>query len=448
MVGKKSVWKRLDGVQILAIGFFITIIAGSILLALPISSADGTSTNLLDSIFTSTSAVCITGLVTLDTAAHWSVFGKIIIILLIEVGALGFMSFATIFAVISGKNITLKDRLLMQEALNTFSISGMVRMVKYIIGFTFYIQIIGAVILSTQFIPDFGILKGIGFSLFHSMSAFCNAGFDLFGNFSSLLTYNDNAVVLLTIAVLIIIGGLGFTVLLEITSFKKNKRFSLHTKMVLLISTILTIVGCILYFLLEYNNPDTFLNMNFKDKIVNSIFSSVSPRTAGFTTVDPDKTTNAGKLLTIILMFIGGNPGSTSGGLKTVTFGVIVLTVIAVIKGREDAEIFQRRIPKEIVFRCFAILVIETAILIFITIILSILEPNERMLDIIYETTSAIGTGGITTGVTQRLSSPGKVIIMLAMYLGRVGPLTFLFAITKRKKKAGIKYPKGKILIG
>ncbi|MGG7077724.1 TrkH family potassium uptake protein [Clostridium sardiniense] len=439
---------RLSGVQILALGFIIVILIGGILLSLPISSANGESTNFLDALFTSTSAVCVTGLVTLDTGTHWNEFGQIVIMLLIEVGGLGFMSFATFIAVLLGKKITLRDRLLMQEAMNTFNIQGLVRMVRYVLGFTFSVQFFGALLLSTQFIPQFGFLKGVYFSIFHSISAFCNAGFDLFGGFSSVTAYSSNAVVLLTISSLIIIGGLGFTVWLELYNYRGLKKLSVHSKIVILITVVLLIGGTILMYLFEMNNPQTIGNMGFGDKILNSYFASASPRTAGFNSVSTDGMTNSGKFLTIILMFIGGSPGSTAGGLKTATFGIVILTVISVIRGREDTQVFGRRFSKELVYKSFALLIIGMALVIGVSMLLSITDPNESFINILYEATSAFGTVGLTTGVTQRLSTAGKIIIMITMYCGRVGPMTVALAFLRNKKKQTHKYPEGKILIG
>jgi len=439
---------RLSGVQILALGFIIVILIGGILLSLPISSANGESTNFLDALFTSTSAVCVTGLVTLDTGTHWNEFGQIVIMLLIEVGGLGFMSFATFIAVLLGKKITLRDRLLMQEAMNTFNIQGLVRMVRYVLGFTFSVQFFGALLLSTQFIPQFGFLKGVYFSIFHSISAFCNAGFDLFGGFSSVTAYSSNAVVLLTISSLIIIGGLGFTVWLELYNYRGLRKLSVHSKIVILITVVLLIGGTILMYLFEMNNPQTIGNMGFGDKILNSYFASASPRTAGFNSVSTDGMTNSGKFLTIILMFIGGSPGSTAGGLKTATFGIVILTVISVIRGREDTQVFGRRFSKELVYKSFALLIIGMALVIGVSMLLSITDPNESFINILYEATSAFGTVGLTTGVTQRLSTAGKIIIMITMYCGRVGPMTVALAFLRNKKKQTHKYPEGKILIG
>lgn len=440
--------KKLNEVQILALGFIILVFTGAIILTLPISSASGEGTNFLDALFTATSASCVTGLVTLDTGTHWSLFGQTVIMILIEIGGLGFMSFATFFAILLGKKITLKNRLIMQEAMNTFSIQGLVKMVKYVLMFTFSIQLAGALLLSSQLIPEFGIAKGMFFSVFHSISNFCNAGFDLFGNFNSLTGYYNNPVILLTISALIIIGGLGFTVLLEIYNYKGIKKLSIHTKVVLLITTILIVGGAICIFLLEYRNPETLAPMNFRDKIVNSIVASTSPRTAGVNSISTDGMTTAGKFLTILLMFIGGSPGSTAGGLKTTTFGIILFTVICVIKGREDTEAFGRRFSQELVYKAFSLLFIGMTLVMGVTMILTITEPDESFISLLYEATSAFGTVGLTTGVTQRLSSVGKVIIIIMMYLGRVGPLTVALALASRQKKSKYKYPEAKVLIG
>lgn len=439
---------KLNPVQILAVGFIILIFVGGGVLSFPISSASGESTRFLDSLFTATSATCVTGLVVKDTGTHWSIFGQIVILILIEVGGLGFMSFATFIAMLFGKKITLKNRLVMQEAMNTFSIQGLVKMLRYVMAITFSIQILGACLLSTQFVPEFGIIKGAFYSIFHSVSFFCNAGFDLIGNFESLTRYYDKSIILLTVSSLIAIGGLGFTVLLEIYNFKGLKTLSSHTKLVILITTVLIVLGTMVMFTLEYTNPNTIGNMNLKDKIFNSLLTAVSPRTAGVNSIPIDEMNTASKFFTIILMFIGGSPGSTAGGLKTTTFGVLVLTVICVIKGKEDTEFLGRRFPKELVYKAFSLLFISMALVMIVTMLLTITEPKESLISLLYEATSAFGTVGLTTGVTQRLSSFGKSIIIVMMYFGRVGPLTVALALTKRKKTTLYKYPKAKILIG
>jgi len=445
---KKSKTSQLSGVQILALGFAIVILVGAIILTLPISSKSGNFTNFLDSLFTATSAVCVTGLVTLDTGTYWNEFGQIVIMLLIEIGGLGFMAFTTLLAILLRRRITLRDRLIMQEAMNTFSIQGLVKMVERIVLFTVSVQIIGGLLLATQFIKDYGLLKGLYFGIFHSVSAFCNAGFDLFGGYSSVTSYSSNAIVLLTLSIIIIISGLGFTVIIELFKYKTDRRLSTHTKLVLLMTSILLFGGILFMFALEYNNPETLGPMSIKNKILNAIFAGVSPRTAGFNSISLDGMTSGGKFLTIILMYIGGSPGSTAGGLKTATFGIIVLTVVSVIKGREDTELFGRRLSKELVYRAFAILIISFSLVVVVTMLLCITQPKEQFIDLLYEATSAFATVGFTTGVTQRLNFIGKIIIMITMYFGRVGPLTVALALTNKRKSKGYRYPETKILIG
>ncbi|MEG1254743.1 TrkH family potassium uptake protein [Clostridium sp.] len=444
--------KKFTPVQVIAMGFATIIFTGAILLSLPIATIDGISTPFIDCIFTSTSAVCVTGLVTVDTGTHWNYFGKTVIIILIQVGGLGFMSFATLLSIIIGKKITLKERLIIRESLNSTSLQGIVKLARYIIMLTFSIEIIGALLLSIQFIPEFGIKKGIYYSIFHSVSAFCNAGFDLMGGYNSVMAYSDNALVIITISLLIIIGGLGFYVWDEIYNYRKVRRITIHTKLVIAMSIFLVAFGFVMFFIFEYSNPDTLKDMSMKGKVLSALFASVSPRTAGFNSINLGSMTVASTFLTIMLMFIGGSPGSTAGGIKTSTAGVLFMTVISVIRGREDTELFKRKVNKETVYKAFAVVVMALGLVFFVTILLSITErasgvPFEYYL---YEATSAFGTVGLTLGLTQKLTTIGKVIVALTMYAGRVGPLTLVLAIsmTKNKKGNSIKYPEDKILVG
>lgn len=439
---------KLNGIQIIILGIIAINIIGAIILTLPVSSKSGEGTNFLDALFTSASAVCVNGLVINDTGTYWSTFGQIVLIILSEIGGLGIMSFTIFIAILLGKKITLKDRLTLQSSMNTFSIQGLVKMIKYIMYVAFSVQFFGILLLSTQFVPEFGIKKGMFYSLFHSVSAFCNVGMDLFGDFKSLTEYYNNPIIIITISILVIIGGLGFTVLIELYNYKEIKNISVHTKMVLFISTILIILGALFIFILEYNNPKTLGDMSIFNKILNSIFASITPRTAGFNTISTEGMTKAGKIVTIMLMFIGGSPGSTAGGLKTSTFGIIIFTIISVIRGRDDTEAFGRRFSKEVVYKSFSLLIIGIILVIAATMLLSITEYDETFISILYEATSAIGTAGLSTGVTQRLSGIGKVIIIIMMYIGRIGPFTLAFALTNNKKKTGIRYPEGRILIG
>jgi trk system potassium uptake protein TrkH len=438
-------------VQILAIGFALVIFTGAVLLSLPIASQDGKITPFIDCVFTSTTSVCVTGLVTVDTGTHWTYFGKTVIMFLIQIGGLGFMSVATLVFFLLGKRITLKERLVMQEAMNVNSLQGLVKMIKYVLIFTFSVEGIGAVLFSTQFIPQFGVAKGIYYSVFHAVSAFCNAGIDLMGDFKSVTEYANNSVVILTISALIAIGGLGFYVWLEIYNCKGIKRLSLHSRVVIYMTLILIIGGAILMYLFEMNNPSTMEGMSIKGKVLSSIMASVSPRTAGFNSIPLDKMTTAGIFLTIILMFIGGSPGSTAGGIKTATAVVLFMTVVSVVKGREDTEIFQKRINKELVYKSFVITILSLGLVMAVTMILSITEdPSFPLEYFLYEATSAFATVGLTLGLTTKLTFIGKVVIILTMYAGRVGLLTIILALAKGKdaKSGTIRYPEDKILIG
>ena len=443
---KKNI--KLKGAQTLTLGFIVIILVGTILLTLPISTVSGESTSFLNALFTATSAVCVTGLVVVDTGSYWNMFGQTIIMILIEIGGLGFMSFTTLIAIMLGKKITLREKLILQDAMNTFNIQGLVKMVKYVLVFTLSVQIFGALLLSSQFIPIFGFRKGTFYSFFHSISAFCNAGFDIFGNGNSLISFNTNVVVIMVISILIIIGGLGFTVWSELYTCKSVKRVSIHSKMVLLMTIVLVVGGTILMFLFEHNNPQTMAKMSFMNKITNSCFASVTPRTAGFNSISTSEMTTAGQFLTIILMFIGGSPGSTAGGIKTTTIGILIVTVISVIKGREDSEVFKRKFNKELVYKAFTLLFIGFTLVVIVTMLLTYTEEGATFMSIFYETISAFGTAGLTLGLTSNLSVVGKVLIIIMMYLGRVGTLTVALSLTKKRDKSGIKYPEGKILIG
>lgn len=284
--------------------------------------------------------------------------------------------------------------------------------------------------------------------MFHSISAFCNAGFDVLGKGNSLISFNTNVVVIMVLSILIIIGGLGFTVWSELYTCKSIRRVSIHSKMVLLITTGLVVGGTLLMFLFEHNNPQTISKMSFINKLTNSFFASVTPRTAGFNSISTSGMTTAGQFLTIILMFIGGSPGSTAGGIKTTTIGVLIVTVVSVIRGREDSEVFKRRFSKDLVYKAFTLLFIGFTLVVIVTMLLSYTEKGTTFMSIFYETISAFGTAGLTLGLTPDLSNIGRILIIIMMYLGRVGPLTVVLSLTRKKEKSGVKYPEGKILIG
>jgi trk system potassium uptake protein TrkH len=318
--------------------------------------------------------------VVVDTGTYWNVFGQVVILLLIQVGGLGFMSFATLIAMLLGKKITLRERLVMQEAMNSFSIQGLVKLARYVLIGTFTIEIIGASLLSTKFIPEYGVAKGIYFGIFHSISAYCNAGFDLIGNFTSLVPFQESAIVNLTIMGLIIAGGLGFIVHTEIYEYRNFHKLSLHSKVVINTTAILITAGAVLFFMFEFNNPGTMKPMSFKGKILASLFASVTPRTAGYNTIDLVEMKMPSKIITVILMYLGASPGSTGGGIKTTTAALLFMTVMTVIKGREDTEILGRRISKDIIYRALSIAVIGLTLVVTDVLILSITKKVHSLL--------------------------------------------------------------------
>ncbi|WP_279230355.1 TrkH family potassium uptake protein [Thermohalobacter berrensis] len=438
---------RIDPAQFLVVGFIALILIGATLLNLPIASENGKSIGFVDALFTSASAVCVTGLIVVSTPTHWSLFGEIVILILIQVGGLGIMTMATLVSILIGKKITLKERLIMQEELNQFSLAGLVKLTKYVIISTFTIEGIGAILLSSRFIPRYGVVKGIWFSIFHAISAFCNAGFDLTGN--SMVPFAEDVIVNLTIVSLVIIGGLGYTVYIDITKNRSFKKFSLHTKLVLVITAVLLVLGFIVILITEYNNPETLGKLSFKGKILASLFHSMTPRTAGFNTVDTGSLTISAAFLTMIFMFIGGSPASTAGGVKTTTVGAIFLAVFAVIKGKDDVETYNRRLPHSMIFRALAVVGIGMFLIVFVTMILSITE-KASFLDILFETISAFGTVGLSRGLTPNLSTIGRLLITVTMFAGRVGPLTIAFAIAKkqRKNKGTYRFPEERIIVG
>ncbi|MEA1974515.1 MAG: TrkH family potassium uptake protein [Bacillota bacterium] len=433
---------------VLTLGFVFLILIGTIFLALPIASKNGVSVGLINALFTSTSAVCVTGLVVVNTAGYWSVFGKIVIMMLIQVGGLGFMTMATLIAILTGKKIGLKNRILIQESLGQFTIAGVVKLTIRIIQATLIIELVGTIILAIKFIPEFGLKKGLFFGMFHSISAFCNAGFDIIGN--SLENYVGNPIINFTIMFLIILGGIGFTVIIDVIKTNKIRKLSLQTKLILVVTLGLLIIGFVFFFIIEYGNPETIGNLPLGDKILASLFQSVTPRTAGFNTVPIGDLRESSKFFTIVLMFIGGSPGSTAGGIKTATLGLILLSVYAEITGKEEVVFAKRRISNETISRAVSILIIALTLVIIVTMILSVSEINFKFIDIFFEVVSAFGTVGLSTGITDGLTSFGKIIITITMFLGRIGPITAAIAIASRHSgnRALIRYPEGKIFVG
>ncbi len=446
--GKKHSLK-LTPSQVLVLGFAAIILLGTLLLSLPAATADDEEIGLLDALFTATSAVCVTGLVVVDTGTYWTAFGKTVILLLIQVGGLGFMTFATMVFIALGKRIHLRERLIIQEQQNRLALQGVVRLTKYIILGAVAIEAIGALLLSIRFIPQYGMARGLAYGVFHSVSAFCISGFDIIGEYRSLTSFADDYLISGVVIVLSIMGGLGIYVITEILRSRKFKRYSLHSKLALLITFSLLSFGALLTFVLEYSNPATLGPLTLGGKMLAALFHAVAPSTSGFNTLPVDQLTIATRFINIIFMFIGGSPGSTAGGIKTTSAGVLLWTVISVVKGRENTEIFNRRIPRNIVYRSLAIVTISLLIVVVATIVLTITE-DAGFMEILFETVSAFGTVGLSVGITPYLTPVGKAIIIATMFAGRLGPLTVANALARRqnRKKSKIRYPEEKILVG
>ncbi len=459
---------KLKTTQIIVYGFLLVIIVGALLLSLPIASRSGAATNLLDAFFTSTSAVCVTGLVVVNTLEHWSVFGKIVILLLIQVGGLGFMSIFTTAVIFTGRKITLKERLVIQQSLNQNDLTGMVRLARNVVICTFTCEALAAFILSLRFIFGYGqpVVSGIGLGIFHAVSAFCNAGFDIIGS-SSLMPYVKDVIISLTIIMAIILGGLGFAVWFDVIKIfqglKSDKNFtfsnsynrmSLHSKIVLEVSLFLIVLGTIFFFASEFNNPLTMGELNVFEKFVASLFQSVTPRTAGFNTISQEYLNPDSKLMTMILMFIGGSPGGTAGGVKTVTLSIIIISVLSVVKGKSTIESHNKSIPIYILQKSLAVVIMNLTAILAATMILCITERNiatgADFVAFLFEAVSAVGTVGLTLGITPYLSFIGKAIICICMFLGRLGPITVVVGLTMRQMSAdkSIQYPEEKVIVG
>ncbi len=440
---------KLSPTQFLVLGFAFVIMIGTLLLSFPSASAEGISIGAVNALFTATSAVCVTGLAVVETGTEFSLFGQIVILVLIQVGGLGFMTMATMIFLLLGKRITLRERLIMQEALNQFTIEGIVRLTKNIIIVTFMIEAAGALLLSIRFIPLFGWGQGIYYSIFHAVSAFCNAGFDLMGHYSSFTAFTGDIIINIALMSLIVIGGLGFSVILDVYSHRNFRKWSLHTKVVVVVSGFLIVAGFLFFLIVEFNNPETLGLYPLPVRFLGALFQSVTTRTAGFNTIDTGGLFNASKFMVIILMFIGASPASTGGGIKTTTATMILLMAYTVIRGKEENEIFHRHIPTAITNRALAIALISLSALIAVTMTLSLLE-QAPFLDIMFQSASALGTVGLSTMDTGGMSNVSKLLVTVTMFMGRVGPLTLTLALARRQSQNNslIKYPEERVMVG
>jgi len=435
---------RISPPQLLVLSFAGLIIIGSLLLTTPWAVQNG-QVDYLTSLFTSTSAVCVTGLVVVDTATYWTHFGQVVIMILIQIGGLGVMSFATFLALIFGWKIQLRQRLIMQQAMNQSSVGGIVRIFRYLLITSFVIEAIGAIILAIHWTPLMGMKRALWFGVFHSIAAFNNAGFDLFGGFRSLTGFTSDVTVNLVISSLIILGGLGFMVLYELFHYRKSRTLTLHARVVLITTAILIAVGTAILFISEYHHA--LKDLPWGVKLMASYFQSVSPRTAGFNSIDLNSLFLSSQLLIILLMFIGGSPGSTAGGIKTSTFALLWIAIISQLRGKKDNEIFKRHIPNSDMFQAFTIAMLSGVTLITMTFLISLIHQAD-LVRVIFEVASALGTVGLSLGLTPDLIPLEQIIIITTMFLGRVGPLTLGFALAYRNKQPEIHYPKGKIMIG
>lgn len=437
--------KKISTLQLLLIGYLSVILVGTLLLMLPFSSKNG-SPDFINALFTAVSATCVTGLVVLDTATQWTFFGQIVILCLIQIGGLGILAFITIIQLVMKQRINLSQRLIIKQDIGGFDLKGIVTFVRKILLLTLLIEGAGAIILATQFVPMYGLGEGLWYSIFHSISAFCNAGFDLFGDFRSLTLFQNNPVILYTIGALIILGGLGFFVFLDLGKNINKQKRSFHTRIVLLTTGILLLLGIVFIGISEYNNV-ALAHLAPLDRINNIIFMAITPRTAGFASLNLTDFKLPAAAITVFLMFVGGSPGSTAGGIKTTTLAIIVLSIVATIRKREAPEIFHRRVSMETLQVAQAIGTLSLFLVGTCIFILTISEPAFDLLTIMFEAVSAFGTVGLSLNMTTELSMVGKFVIMLLMFLGRVGPLTFALSVMK-ERKGKINYPDGRVLIG
>lgn len=428
--------------HVIFISFLSLIMLGTLLLLVPLASMDQSSPSFIDALFTATSATCVTGLVVLDTGTSWSLFGQIVILFLIQAGGLGLITLATFFTTVIGKKIGLRGRLAAQEQMNFITFTGIVDLIKKIIIVTFFVELIGAALFAIRFIPRFGT-RGIYMSVFHSISSFNNAGFDIMGSFSSLTSYTSDSYMLLITSFLIIFGGLGFMVWHDVYTNRKFKNLLLHSKMVIIMTFILLIAGTFFFAVFEGSN------MPSGSRILNSFFMSVSSRTAGFNTIDISSMSETTKIFNSILMFIGAAPGSTAGGIKVTTTAIILAVIVSQIKGRQETLVFGKIIPSTVIMKALTISGLSLIWVITVTTIILGIEGGS-FIDMLYETVSAFGTVGLSTGLTQEAQTLSKLLLTITMFLGRIGPLTFAITITikSEKKFANTVHPEGKIAVG
>lgn len=451
---KLTLGQRIRGgmtqTRTIAAGFFLIIVIGTILLMLPISVKDGQPVSFLDCLFTSTSATCVTGLVVADTWQHWTIFGQVVILLLIQTGGMGFMTVGVAFAIVLRRKISIRQRGILMSSMNIERMGGIVRLAKKVAAGVLVVEGVGALLLAVRFIPQFGFARGMYYSIFHSISAFCNAGIDLMGYegaYSSLTSYADDWLVSLTICALIIVGGIGFFVWDDIMVNKWHvKKYRLHTKIVISSTAVLIIGGTFFIWLFERNG--LMKGMPAGETFLTSLFCAVTARTAGFNTIDMTQLSAAGRLLTELLMFIGGSPGSTAGGIKTVTVVVLGVYVWSNLRGQGQCNIFRRRIDDESIKKASNVLCISLVLAVAAVITICAVQPGLSVSDIMFEVISALGTAGMSTGVTRQMCGMSRIIMIILMYCGRLGGMSFAMTFTESRKKVPVRLPSERLMIG
>ena len=438
----------------LAVSFLLIILFGAGLLMLPIAHEPGVIITPLQAVFSATSATCVTGLMVVDPAAAYSLFGEIVLLCLIQLGGLGFMLFATSVLVLAGRRVSLRSRVLLHDTMSLPGLSGAVRNTLRFVLIAFGVEILGAMLLSIHFIPRLGAARGVYFAVFHAISAYCNAGIDLFSTAGSLTTFVDDPLVLLTFGGLIVLGGLGFAVLADVLDKgRRPRRFALHTKIVLVTTVFLLVSGTLFFMLAEWNNPMTLgAGRGLGDKLLNAFFQSVTTRTAGFYSVSQSGLTDASKMVTTLLMFIGASPASTGGGVKTSTLFVLLAIIRSVLAGRDEVNAFGKRLPLVLIRTALSIFLLYLALLFGGSVLMGLLEQPRgfSMIDLVFEEVSALGTVGLTAANTPTLTRPSQIWLIVLMYFGRVGPLTMMLSITRRHAgyKTGVRYPEEEIIVG
>lgn len=442
-------WNRLNALQLLAIGFAVIILVGTGLLSLPIANRGGVMIPFVDALFTSTSATCVTGLVVYDTYTQFTTFGQVVILMLIQIGGLGFMTIAVLFSMILRKRIGLKERSYLKEAVSAFQLGGVVRLSKRILIVTATMEGLGAVLLSFRFVPMFGFGRGLWFALFHAVSAFCNAGFDLFGSiepYSSLTHFAGDGLVMGTVMGLILIGGLGFIVWNDVIENGLHfTKYQLHTRVILIASLALVVLSSLALYALE--KDASMAGMDTRTRVLASVFQAVTPRTAGFNTVDMARLSDPGSAIVMLNMFIGAGPGSTAGGVKISTVVVVALSLVAYTRGIDDVNVGRRRLPSGVERRAFCGMMLYM-VMAMSGLMALILLNDAHLHDALFEALSAIGTVGLSKGITRSLTDGSLMVLILLMYAGRVGSLSVAMALTERRRAGVLKYPVGQILVG